>query len=79
MKVVVEPDSDEDILNTLIDEEESISELVLNLADEDLAESFSDFQKLKNKLEKYKDNYVAGHIIDFLDDSLHQMNNFLKI
>jgi len=79
MKVVVEPDSDEDILNTLIDEEESISELVLNLADEDLAESFSDFQKLKSKLEKYKDNYVAGHIIDFLDDSLHQMNNFLKI
>ena len=58
---------------------EEVSELVLNLADEDLAESFSDFQKLKNKLEKYKDNYVAGHIIDFLDDSLHQMNNFLKI
>lgn len=76
---ITDQDSDDELLDMLIKEEEIQNELILNIINEDLSEPLCDFQRLKDKLNKYDQNPLAEEVISFIEDSVKTINNFIKI
>ena len=63
----------------LIAAEAEENEVIINILNEDLVDPICDFQRLINKLNKYKSNELADDVVSFLETSMSTINNFLKI
>lgn len=78
MKEEIIEQNDEELLNNMIKTEEEETELVLEIANEELAEPLQDMQKTRDKLLPYNHNNVAIKIISFIDNTLGKINEIIK-
>ena len=70
--------NDDLLLEEMVRKEEEENELVLEIANEELAEPLQDMQKTREKLMPYNHNNVAIKIINFIDTTLGKINEIIK-
>jgi hypothetical protein len=70
--------NDDLLLEEMVKKEEEENELILEIANEELAEPLQDMQKTREKLMPYNHNNVAIKIINFIDTTLGKINEIIK-
>jgi hypothetical protein len=67
------------ILEAMIHQEESENELINEICNEGFIEPLKDFQQIRSKLfNKYAENNLSIRIINFIDNSISEINSFIK-
>lgn len=69
---------DDELLNSMIENEESQKELVLEIVNEDFAEPMQDFQNTRSKLMAFSENTVAIKVINFIDNTLDSIKKIIE-
>jgi predicted glutamine amidotransferase len=67
------------LLDAMINQEEEENELIDEICNEGFIEPLKDFQQIRSKLfNRYTDNNLAIKVISFIDNTIADMNSFIK-
>ena len=69
---------EEEILMEMIIKEEEELQIIKDICEEDFTETIKDFQKIKNKLIQFQDNMLASKVVNFIDNSMKDIKNFIN-